>query len=177
MNVCVTVQAEAEERETRDRPVMEHVTLVKSVAHRLAHRMTVAALRALRVEWKIGVVTNGMPDVQARKVTALGLEPLVDCVVYANAYGSGAGKPDREPFLEALRRLDVTPDRAVFVGDDDYCDVFGASRVGMRTVLAATWNMRPRGRPVRADTVVVRLRDVPRIAERLVDARWRDHVA
>jgi len=135
--------------------------------------MAVAALRALRSGWKIGVVTDGIPDVQARKVDALGLEPLVDCIVYARAHGSGAGKPDREPFMEALRRLEVTPDRAVFVGDDDYCDIFGASRVGMRTVLAAAWNTRPPGRPVRADTVVVSLRTVPQIAERLLDNTWR----
>jgi putative hydrolase of the HAD superfamily len=139
--------------------------------------MAVAALRALRAGWKIGLVTDGMPDVQARKVDALGLEPLVDCIVYAHAHGSGAGKPDREPFIEALRRLEVTPDRAIFVGDDDYCDIFGASRVGMRTVLAAAWNTQPRGRPVRADTVVVSLRTVPQIAERLLDTRWRSDVA
>jgi putative hydrolase of the HAD superfamily len=83
------------------------------------------------------VVTNGLREVQARKVAALNLEGLVDAVVYAHDYGSGAGKPDREPFLEALGRLDVPADKTVFVGDDDYCDIFGASRVGMHTVLAA----------------------------------------
>src|SRR5206468_8215728 len=111
--------------------------------------MTRAALKQLRSDWKIAIVANGVPAIEARKIAALGLPPLVDCIVYANQHGSGAGKPDREPFLEGLRRLDVCPQHAVFVGDDDYCDVFGASRVGMRTVLATAWNGRPTGRPVR----------------------------
>jgi putative hydrolase of the HAD superfamily len=131
-------------------------------------RMTAAALKALRPAWRIGIVTNGPAEAQRRKVAALDLERRVDCIVYAHEHGSGAGKPDRAPFLEALRRLDVPASQAVFVGDDDYGDIFGASRVGMRTVLMAAWNTRPRGRPVRADSVVVNLRDVPRLAERLL---------
>jgi putative hydrolase of the HAD superfamily len=141
-------------------------------------RMSSGVLTLLRRNWKLAVVTNGPPQIQARKIAALGLAPLVDLVIYANEHGSGAGKPDREPFLEALRRLNVSPAHAVFVGDDDYCDVFGAARVGMRTILAAAWNLRPTGRPVRADAVVVRLRDVPGIADYLLDSRWRRrHVA
>jgi putative hydrolase of the HAD superfamily len=140
--------------------------------------MAVTALKQLRVKWRMAVVTNGLPAIQARKIAALGLASFVDCIVYANEYGSGAGKPDREPFLEALRRLDVDPQHAVFVGDDDYSDVFGAARVGMRTVLASAWNGRPTGRPVRANAVVVNLRDVPGVAEYLMDGRWRrQHVA
>jgi hypothetical protein len=34
--------------------------------------MTAAALQGLRPAWKIGVVTDGLPDVQARRVAALG---------------------------------------------------------------------------------------------------------
>ena len=136
-------------------------------------RMSSAVLTVLRPKWKLAVVTNGTPEIQARKIAALGLAPLVDVVVYANEHGSGAGKPDRQPFLEALRRLNVTPPHAVFVGDDDYCDVFGAARVGIRTILAAAWNQRPTGRRVRADAVVVRLRDVPGVAEYLLHSRWR----
>ncbi len=135
------------------------------------------ALEALRPDWYIGVVTNGLPDVQARKVDALGLRELVDTVVYANEVGAGDGKPDREPFLEAARRLGVTTDRAMFVGDDARCDVFGAGQVGMKTV-----HVTRRGRAhvpaCGADAAITTLAVLPAIAERLVpDLRWRSYVA
>ena len=78
-------------------------------------------LERLRKDWRLGVVTNGLPAVQRRKVDALGLRPLVDTVVYANEHGHKLGKPDRAPFVAALRCLDVPPSRALFVGDDDHC--------------------------------------------------------
>ena len=43
-----------------------------------------AALERLRHDgWRIGVLTNGLPAVQARTVRALGLDSLVDDIVHA----------------------------------------------------------------------------------------------
>jgi len=122
-------------------------------------------LRSLRVEgWRIGVLTNGDPAVQARKVCALGLETLVDHVVYASDHAQG-GKPAREPFVEVLTRLQVAPHDAVMVGDDPVNDVEGARAVGIRTILL----VRPDGGHADADAVLHLLTDVPRVAGQLVD--------
>src|SRR5262245_26349980 len=83
----------------------------------------VRVLRALLRGWRLGIVTNGLPHVQANKVRALRVRSLVDTVVYAGLCGTGAGKPDPAPFEEALRRLDVDRSRTVFVGDDARCDI------------------------------------------------------
>jgi putative hydrolase of the HAD superfamily len=134
-----------------------------------------AVLRALRPTWRLGVLTNGRPDIQARKVQALGLTRLVDAVVYADELVAG-GKPDPAPFLDACRRLEVQPANTVFVGDDSAADMAGARAVGMRTV----W-VPPGGSqgsvPGTADAVVTSLAAVPAVAERLVAAEWRAHVA
>jgi hypothetical protein len=45
---------------------------------------------ALRPTWRLGVLTNGVPAIQARKVAALGLGAVVE-VVFASAHGTGAG--------------------------------------------------------------------------------------
>ena len=100
---------------------------------RLPHA-ALTALRQMRQDWRIGIVTNGRPEIQARKVDALGLRPHVDTVIFAHATGRGEGKPAPEPFLEACMRLGVTPGQAVFVGDDLTRDVDGARRVGMKTI-------------------------------------------
>lgn len=132
-------------------------------------RGTEATLHLLRASWSVAVVTNGIPAIQKAKVAGLGLEALVDTVVYANEYGSGEGKPEREPFLEALRRVEVPPERAVAVGDDEFADVFGAARCGLHTVQSREWRRGPFG-PVSicADAMITRFADLPVVAECLL---------
>ena len=89
--------------------------------------VSVDVLARARAEgWRLGILTNGLPDVQARKVRALGLDRLVDVVVYAQEWGSGKGKPERESFDVVRARLDTPPALTVFVGDDPWCDIVGA---------------------------------------------------
>jgi putative hydrolase of the HAD superfamily len=140
----------------------------------LASRNVLAALRS---EWRLAILTNGVPAIQARKVRALGVDMLVDAVVYACAVGNGCGKPSPEAFLEAAARLDCPLDRTVMVGDDPHCDIDGASRVGMKAIHVVTpellrrhdWHCTP-------DTTVRSLLDVPAAAEGLM-AGWSSHAA
>ena len=153
-----------------DMPVASLVRVIRG--HEPVLRLpqaTQATLTLLRASWSLAVVTNGIPAIQKAKVVALGLDALVDTVVYANEHGSGEGKPEREPFLEALRRLDVQPARAVAVGDDEFADVFGAARCGLHTVQSREWRRGPFG-PVSicADAVISRFADLPVVAECLL---------
>lgn len=119
----------------------------------------------LRQHWPLAVVTNGLKDVQQRKVAALGLDRLIDTIVFAGLPGEG-GKPAPEPFHAACEALGVEPACAVHVGDDLIYDVRGARGAGLRTI-----QLRRRGRHVTssdADAVIERLSDVPAVAERLI---------
>ena len=49
---------------------------------------------------------------------------------------TGARKPDAQSFQEILKRLGVTPQESLMVGDWPERDVAGANALGMRTVLA-----------------------------------------
>jgi putative hydrolase of the HAD superfamily len=140
-------------------------------AHRPAIRLPIDSRRTLerlRHGWRLGVVTNGLPAVQARKVDALGLRTLVDTVVFASQHGTGHGKPDPAPFVEALRRLGVSPSRALFVGDDELCDLFGAARLGLRTVFFCGYLRPSSERPRHADAVVDALARVSQVADVLL---------
>jgi putative hydrolase of the HAD superfamily len=156
--------------------VPQMVDLIRGHVPRLRlPRCTARTLARLRDDWRLGIVTNGPPAIQARKVRALGLEALVDIVIYAQAVGRGVGKPDAEPFLEAARRLGVEPWQVVFVGDDPVADIAGAHRAGMRTIHVRP--RRPGGRHAEAaaDAAVDSMDAVPRLARQLVDER-RTHV-
>ena len=142
--------------------VPELVGLIRSHEPRIALRPAVRAMVIeLKRHFRIGILTNGMPSVQRRKVAALGVEPLVDAVVYAAHHGGG--KPDPKAFYAVADQVKVAPAHATFVGDDPTADIAGARAVGMRTVRGAT---RRQGRLSdgicpEADIVVERVTELP----------------
>ena len=122
------------------------------------------ALAYLANGWRIGIVTNGPVEIQQRKVDALGLAHRVDTIVFAEG---PTAKPAAEPFLEAARRLGVGARRTIFVGNDPVCDVYGAWRLGMKTIYVAEGSA-THPAALMADASVRSLVEVPEIAERLV---------
>ncbi len=124
-------------------------------------------LAELRRGWKIGILTNGIPDVQARKVAALGLSVKVDAVVYA--LNTGNGKPEPAAFEAVLDRLKAPAAESVFVGDDPWCDISGARAAGMKTIRIRQGVHKHAAIEDghEADVVVNTLTAVPVVAERL----------
>jgi putative hydrolase of the HAD superfamily len=133
-------------------------------------RASARVLDGLRDGWRLGIVTNGFPGVQRRKVAALGVDRLVDTIVFAYEHGTGLGKPDPEPFRVAAERLGVGHDRCVFVGDDPRRDIDGARRVGMRTIRILRGAHRTSTCPPgqEADAVAATIEDVLRLAPALL---------
>jgi putative hydrolase of the HAD superfamily len=106
-----------------------------------AHQVLASAqalLEALRSRGlRTGVVANAWPDparVFRGDVERYGLAPWLDAQVWSDEVG--ARKPDPAIFREALSRLEVEPEDAMYVGDRVDTDVEGAAAVGMATVQA-----------------------------------------
>ncbi len=95
---------------------------------------TIELLSQLRELCRLGIITDGYLNVQQRKTAALGLDRTIQTIVYSDAFGRDAWKPDPRPFHAVLERLEVPADRAVYVGDNPAKDFFGARRVGMETI-------------------------------------------
>ena len=102
----------------------------------LNHDVTDVLHQLRAAGWRLGVLTNGLPSVQFRKVAALGLSLLVDEVVYAEEHVAG-GKPAGAAFRAVLRSLDLAPEQCVVVGDDLVRDIRGARAAGIRTIRVA----------------------------------------
>lgn len=113
------------------------------------------ALSAL-ADLPLGVVTNGAPEMQSRKLAALGLEDVFDVVVHAG-YDAPA-KPSPEPFHEALSALDARPERTYHVGNSLSSDVAGAKAAGVGAVWLADGTERPEPEP---DHTVASLAELP----------------
>lgn len=139
-------------------------------------RVTQRVLRQLRGDgWRLGVLTNGPHSIQAGKIAALGLAPLVDVVGYASTIGGGRGKPGADAFAWVARRLAAPVARTVFVGDSETCDIDGARLAGMLPVRCATWVPCTGG--TSAPAVLTRLADLPALATSLVEEASNRHAA
>jgi putative hydrolase of the HAD superfamily len=126
------------------------------------------ALRRLRADgWKLAILTNGLPSVQAAKIDALALAPMVDHVIYAQSI-TRKGKPEPETFLAALDRLGLTADRCIAVGDDPICDIKGARSVSLRTIRMAKPELRM-ALTDEADIVLASIEHLPRAASSLLE--------
>lgn len=92
-----------------------------------------AALREARqAGHKLVIVTNGVVPQQTGKVTASGLDRLVDATVVSE--GVGSRKPEAGIFRAAAEAVGASLDGAWMIGDRDDADILGAHRLGLRSV-------------------------------------------
>jgi putative hydrolase of the HAD superfamily len=92
-------------------------------------------LSHLAGNFKLGIITDGLPQVQRRKVRALGLEELVHKVIYTWEFGVDKEKPHPFAFNLMKEALEVEADKTLFVGDNPVKDCDGAKAAGMRSAL------------------------------------------
>lgn len=91
-----------------------------------------AVVENLRQRYRVGIVTNGSPLMQHRKMELSGLEDLFDVVIISGEFG--AHKPEISIFLEGARQLGLAPQQIAFIGDTYGTDIIGAYRAGMHPV-------------------------------------------
>ena len=111
----------------------------------------VSALTRLRGRGHtLGVVTSKMDAIARRSLDHVGLSPLMDVVVGADA--CTRHKPDPEPVRLALTRLGYAPHEAMYVGDTVH-DIAAGRAAGVRTI-GVTWGACTREQLCGADEVV-----------------------
>jgi putative hydrolase of the HAD superfamily len=89
-------------------------------------------LRTLAHDYRLGMITDGLPAVQARKVKALGLEGILDKIIYTWEHGEDKEKPHPFSFSLMLNFLQVKAESALFVGDNPDKDCPGAHGAGIK---------------------------------------------
>lgn len=91
---------------------------------------TLAKLRGAGIP--LGIVTNGGADSQRRKLRLTGLERLVHHCLVSGEFG--VEKPDSAIFLAMCSALRIAASASWFIGDHPVFDIWGANRVGFRTI-------------------------------------------
>ena len=111
-------------------------------------------------QYRIGIISNGLPDVQYRKLESIGIRQHCHCVVLSEELG--IRKPDAGIFLHTASLLGVPPAACLYVGNSYRDDVIGAANAGM----SACWfNRKAVSPPENTDfvpsLVITRLRELP----------------
>jgi len=88
-------------------------------------------LEHLKRHYKIAVVTSRLRVGMEHIYTVRQIEHLFDAVVTYEDYSNP--KPDPEPLFVALKRLNVKPTEAIYIGDSD-TDIEAAQAAGMRSI-------------------------------------------
>lgn len=88
----------------------------------------------------VGLITNGRPYVQRKKIEMLGLAELFDEIIVGGEFG--LQKPRAEIFYEMASRLGIKTDEMMYVGDNPINDVKGSADAGCVPVWVKTtpWN-------------------------------------
>ncbi len=92
-----------------------------------------SALKKLRGKYKLGIVSNfAIPECVYKLLEKHGLDTIFDVVVVSGAVNKR--KPAPEIFQKALKKLRVSAEKTVFVGDTVDADVIGAKTAGMKSI-------------------------------------------
>jgi putative hydrolase of the HAD superfamily len=86
----------------------------------------------LRSGYLLGIISDAQPCYALPEIGAAGLEGYFDPVIISAS--RGYRKPDPRLWGEAIQVMNLNPSQAIYVGDDMYRDIFGAQRVGIRTI-------------------------------------------
>ncbi len=90
-------------------------------------------LNTLGKKYRLAAVSDGQSQWARAELASVGLNGCFHPFIVSGDYGYR--KPDERLFKKALKKLDMTADEVVFVGNDMYRDVFGADQLGIKTVL------------------------------------------
>ena len=115
--------------------------------------------------YRPGLISDAQPCYALPEIRAVGLEDYFDPIIISADYGFR--KPDPRLFLKALEVMSLTPEEVVFVGNDMYRDIYGASMLGIKTIFFASKQGNQTYEGISPNYVVTQFGDVLKIVESL----------
>lgn len=120
-------------------------------------------LEELKSRYPLGVVSDAQSVWALPEMRAVGIDMYFDPIVISGDYGFR--KPDPRLFKAALEGIAAEPEEVLFVGNDMYRDVFGAGKIGMKTVFFLSNQGRQQMKGVEPDYIIYRFGELIKAVE------------
>ncbi|HLP79700.1 MAG TPA: TIGR02253 family HAD-type hydrolase [Acidobacteriota bacterium] len=104
--------------------------------------------------YALGIITDLTARIQLTKLVRSKISHFFGAIVTSEE--AGHEKPHRAPFVTALTKLGVSAEHAVMVGDNPKSDIYGAKRMGMKTIQLIRPDMKHIKGP-KADVTITKL--------------------
>lgn len=99
-----------------------------------AYEGTIDMIAGLAADHKLGIITNGSPDLQWRKMQITGLDTYFVPESLVISENIGMAKPHPSVYAAALKGMNVRPGDALMVGDNYRADYLGARACGLDAI-------------------------------------------
>jgi len=86
----------------------------------------------LRLKYHLAIISDGQSAYAVPELNAVGLSDFFDPIIISGDFGYR--KPDERLFAAALSAMRMEPSEVLYVGNDMYRDVYGAQKLGIKTV-------------------------------------------
>ncbi len=106
------------------------------IASHLIPKEHIEIIKNLKKEYKVGILSNNVKEWVDRVLKNYQIENLFDVVIVSSKIG--VRKPNAFIYYEALKRLSVKPEEAVFIADEVAEDLVAAGGLGMKTIWLQT---------------------------------------
>ena len=122
-------------------------------------------LEALKQKgYKIGLITNGKPGLQEKKLEMLGLDSIFDRVIVSGQYN--CPKPQLTAFNMMAEWLGLKPCEMMYVGDHPLNDVDASRKAGYVPVYVNTAGYWPRTDVEKCELQVETVAEIPELVRR-----------
>lgn len=109
-------------------------------------------LEELSQRYRLAALTDAQSAWARAEMRAVGIEAYFQPIVVSG--DCGYRKPDARIFQAVLDKLAALPGNVLFVGNDMYHDIYGARRVGMKTILFSSNQGRKKSEEVEPDYII-----------------------
>ncbi|WP_136465065.1 YjjG family noncanonical pyrimidine nucleotidase [Flagellimonas onchidii] len=116
--------------ETIDLLALEYIEYLSSFSNLFPHTQDI--LEYLAPKYKLHIITNGFQETQEKKLKESNIHHYFNQII--NSETAGVKKPHPYIFELALQKAQVSPKKALMVGDSIEADIMGAQSAGLQTL-------------------------------------------